>query len=299
MPDGSKYWLTKNFFAGGCGGMCMVIAGHPLDTLKVRMQTMPIAGLGKRPLYKNSLDCFRKTLSKEGWRGFYKGMSTPLLYITPLAASSFSTYTFGKKIQTWNDPTIELTSLGHFNAGVLSGICNPLLVVPIDRVKCILQIQTSSGTTRQYSSPMDVVRKVIQQSGLRGMYKGICITLVRDIPGGGLYFAVYDWTKRKLISGDQTKLSPLATAIAGGAAGVAHWSYAIVPDTIKSRLQTASPGTYPRGARDVLRHALREEGIRVLYRGIGLVVVRAFPANASCFLGYEVGLNFLNRIFPG
>eukprot|EP00118_Oscarella_pearsei_P012053 m.85646 g.85646 ORF g.85646 m.85646 type:complete len:51 (+) comp36453_c0_seq14:748-900(+) len=44
-----------------------------------------------------------------GWRGFYKGMSTPLLYITPLAASSFSTYTFGKKIQTWNDPTIELT----------------------------------------------------------------------------------------------------------------------------------------------------------------------------------------------
>lgn len=26
----------KNFLAGGFGGMCLVSAGHPLDTIKVR-----------------------------------------------------------------------------------------------------------------------------------------------------------------------------------------------------------------------------------------------------------------------
>lgn len=28
---------VKNFFAGGFGGVCCVVSGHPLDTIKVRL----------------------------------------------------------------------------------------------------------------------------------------------------------------------------------------------------------------------------------------------------------------------
>ena len=28
--------LTKTFIAGGVGGACVVLVGHPLDTIKVR-----------------------------------------------------------------------------------------------------------------------------------------------------------------------------------------------------------------------------------------------------------------------
>lgn len=28
----------KNFLAGGVGGICLVVAGHPLDTIKVCFQ---------------------------------------------------------------------------------------------------------------------------------------------------------------------------------------------------------------------------------------------------------------------
>ena len=34
----------KNFIAGGFGGICLVLSGHPFDTIKVRMQNMPIPG---------------------------------------------------------------------------------------------------------------------------------------------------------------------------------------------------------------------------------------------------------------
>lgn len=34
MSD-NKVSPVKNFFAGGFGGMCLVAAGHPLDTIKV------------------------------------------------------------------------------------------------------------------------------------------------------------------------------------------------------------------------------------------------------------------------
>ena len=32
----------KSFLCGGVGGMCLVLVGHPLDTIKVRIQTMQV-----------------------------------------------------------------------------------------------------------------------------------------------------------------------------------------------------------------------------------------------------------------
>jgi hypothetical protein len=32
----------------------------------------------------------------------------------------------------------------------------------------------------------------------------------------------------------------------------------------------------------------RERGPRALYKGLGVAILRAFPANAALFLGYEI-----------
>lgn len=55
---------------------------------------------------------------------------------------------------------------------------------------------------------------------------------------------------------------------------------------------------YPRGVRDVFKKLIAEEGITALYKGITPVMLRAFPANAACFIGLEVGLKFLNYAAP-
>ena len=59
---------------------------------------------------------------------------------------------------------------------------------------------------------------------------------------------------------------------------------------------SAPEGTYS-GVRDVLTKLLREDGAMALYRGAGPVMLRAFPANACCFLGYEVAMSILNMIY--
>nr|XP_029509249.1 mitochondrial carnitine/acylcarnitine carrier protein-like isoform X2 [Oncorhynchus nerka] len=56
--------LLKNFVAGGAGGACLLFVGHPLDTIKVRLQTQPRVP-SQDVLYKGAYDCFRKTVSKE------------------------------------------------------------------------------------------------------------------------------------------------------------------------------------------------------------------------------------------
>lgn len=72
--------------------------------------------------------------------------------------------------------------------------------------------------------------------------------LVADVPASSVYLATYEYLK-KLFAGDNTtkNLSPLSTLMAGGLAGVANWSLCIPPDVLKSRLQTAPEGKYPKG----------------------------------------------------
>ena len=64
-------------------------------------------------------------------------------------------------------------------------------------------------------------------------------------------------------------------------------------------MPAAPEGSYPRGIRDVFVELMRKEGPSALFRGLTPVMLRAFPANAACFLGYEVALKGLNAVMPG
>lgn len=52
----------------------------------------------------------------------------------------------------------------------------------------------------------------------------------------------------------------LGTIFAGGSAGIANWTVGMPADVLKSRLQTAPPGSYPNGIRDVFAELMRKEG---------------------------------------
>lgn len=56
---------VKNFIAGGFGGICLVFIGHPPDTIKVRLQTIPIPKQGQQPIYQGTVDCLNKTIRNE------------------------------------------------------------------------------------------------------------------------------------------------------------------------------------------------------------------------------------------
>ncbi|XP_003341753.1 mitochondrial carnitine/acylcarnitine carrier protein isoform X1 [Monodelphis domestica] len=288
----------KNFLAGGFGGMCLVFVGHPLDTVKVRLQTQPKGQQGQPSLYSGTFDCFRKTLVKEGIQGLYRGMAAPIIGVTPMFAVCFFGFGLGKKLQQKN-PDDVLTYPQLFAAGMLSGVFTTGIMTPGERIKCLLQIQASSGETK-YTGALDCAKKVYQESGIRGIYKGTMLTLLRDVPASGMYFMTYEWLKNILTPEGKSvnELSVPQILFAGGAAGIFNWVVAIPPDVLKSRFQTAPPGKYPNGFQDVLRELIREEGITSLYKGFTAVMIRAFPANAACFLGFEVALKFLNWIAP-
>ncbi|KAI9292845.1 mitochondrial carrier [Neoconidiobolus thromboides FSU 785] len=284
----------KSFISGGFGGMCLVIAGHPLDLIKVRLQTSN--------QYTGLVDCFKQTVAKDGFRGLYRGMFTPLVGVTPIFATCFWGYDLGQKIVRSvlkMDPSDKLTMSQICFAGGFSAIPATLLMTPIERVKCVLQIQGSSAeVTTKYKGPVDAVRGLLAQGGIKSLYKGTFATLLRDVPGSVAYFGAYEGFKALFTPASATpdQLSPLAVFVAGGLAGMANWAVAIPPDVIKSRLQTAPEGTY-KGVADVFVKLVKHEGPGALFKGLGPAMLRAFPANAACFLGVEVSLNFMNKLF--
>ncbi|KAB5545972.1 hypothetical protein PHYPO_G00066790 [Pangasianodon hypophthalmus] len=288
---------VKNFVAGGVGGACLLLAGHPLDTIKVRLQTQPKASCSQYVLYTGTLDCFRKTLSREGALGLYKGMGAPLAGVAPMMAISFFGFGLGKQLLQ-SDPSVPITSTQTFLAGMLAGVLTTVIVAPGERIKCLLQVQSISGQLK-YTGPMDCAVKLYKQQGIRSVYKGTVFTLIRDVPSSGLYFLTYEHLKNVLTPEGESvdRLSTPRILLAGGTAGIVNWAVALPPDVLKSNFQTAADGRYS-GLVDVLRTLLRDEGAGALYKGLSAVMLRAFPANAACFLGFEVALKCLNWLAP-
>jgi solute carrier family 25 (mitochondrial carnitine/acylcarnitine transporter), member 20/29 len=284
-----------SFLSGGVGGVCTVLVGHPLDLIKVRMQT----GMSS----SGSVFAMLRTIFRtEGMRGLYRGVSAPLVATSPMYAISFWGYDMGKRIVQWweveirKNPPISDFTIGQICvAGGLSAFPATILMTPTERIKCLLQIQQASTGPPKYTGMLDCASQVLKQGGIRSLFKGFLATLLRDGPGSVAWFGVYELSKREFLrlqGAESGTLSPLAVLTAGGLGGVACWSVAIPPDVIKSRWQTAPEGQY-RGLYHVYQDLTVREGHGALFRGMRPAMIRAFPANAACFFGMEVSREFL------
>jgi len=292
MSEKQRASEFKNTFAGGFGGMCTVVVGHPFDTIKVRLQTQS----STNPIYSGAADCVKQTVAKEGPRALYKGMFAPLMASSPIFALSFVGFGLGKKLQQ-SHPDEAVGPLKLAAAGCLSGLMTTIIMAPAERAKCLLQVQAANSGPAKYKGLTDVVLSLYREGGLRSIFRGSAATAARDVPASAAYFASYELIQRGLQGPDRTQLSIWSTLFAGGMAGICNWLVAIPMDVVKSRLQAAPEGTYT-GAIDVLKQLLKNEGPVALYKGCVPILLRSFPANAACFMGYEVAMFGLNTVAP-
>jgi len=280
----------KGFIAGGAGGVSSVVIGYPLDTAKVRLQT------AVKGAYNGVFDVLYQSVRIDGIRGIYRGISAPLVSITPICAVYFWGFEMGKDLAEMagmTNPDGCISTAGLMFAGGFSAIPGTCLMTPGDRVKVLLQAADS-----KFKHPWAVCCHLWKSGGITAFYKGTSLTLLRDVPGSVIYYGGYELLKSKaaMIEGnDCSKLSTTSILICGGTAGCLGWMYGVAPDTIKSRIQSAAPGQYPGGAVEVVREIFTKEGVLGIYRGLGAALMRAFPANAACFWGYEKAMGLLNQ----
>lgn len=181
-----------------------------------------------------------------------------------------------------------------FIAGALGGLANCVVCSPLELVKTRLQIQDATSKEQQlYKGNIDCVRQTWRLEGVRGVFKGMYATILRDMPSYGVYFVGYEFFK------GEWGESPFALLMAGGSAGVFCWILSYPFDVVKSRIQAQPVAPTPghdmyKGVIDCARKSVRQEGYSVLFRGLNSAIVRAFPVNAVTFFTYEMILKVLN-----
>lgn len=151
--------------------------------------------------YKGPLQCFTQTLRREGVRGLYKGLSSPMAGDSLTNCIVFGVYGLTRRAQLESHqteehfPTLSLTQIGL--AGGAAGFVGGFILSPVELIKIKLQVQTGvAGEVRLYSGPIDCVNKIYRTEGPKGLTRGLVATWCRDIPGFGAYFVVYEGLRR-------------------------------------------------------------------------------------------------------
>jgi len=142
------------------------------------------------------------------------------------------------------------------------------------------------------------LQSVIQRHGFSALFKGGSEVYSREMLGNIVYFSTYELMKSTLsnhIRGDQARThhqsqepSVFQIALSGASAGVTYWALIYPIDTLKATIQAQSIRS-PRF--QTAMSAVQGIGLMNLYRGYLSTVVRAAPANAILFLGYESALS--------
>ncbi|XP_067335648.1 mitochondrial basic amino acids transporter isoform X3 [Channa argus] len=84
------YMIPKLLFAGGMSGIASWLSTYPVDVIKSRLQADGVGGINQ---YNGIMDCVRKSVRKEGWRVFTRGLTSTLLRAFPVNATTFATVT--------------------------------------------------------------------------------------------------------------------------------------------------------------------------------------------------------------
>jgi len=303
--------VAKDLTAGTFAGVAQLLVGHPFDTIKVKLQSQPAPLPGQPPKYAGAMDAVKQTLAAEGPKGLYKGMGAPLATVAVFNAVLFTAR--GQMEALLRDaPGAHLTVGQQMIAGAGAGVACSMVACPTELVKCRLQAQSALATTVeapilagvgaaggtsavkaavQYSGPFDVARHVLKsEGGVVGLYKGLTPTLMREVPGNAAMFGAYEATKQYLAGGqDTSKLGRGSQLFAGGVAGAMFWVSVYPTDVIKSVIQVDDHRN-PKynGTMDAFKKVFAAEGVKGLYRGFGPAMARSVPANAACFLAYEL-----------
>jgi len=283
----TKVNARNDLIAGAIAGSASIIVGHPLDTLKVQLQT---TSCNNTYLSNGNNLSFGNMYKKNTLSSLFRGITAPLASIALVNSLKF--YSFGVSTQLWNEMKVFNNNrsddklLQSFVSGSFSGFVKCFIICPMELVKCRIQYQSTP-----VSGPLPIITSIYKSHGIRGLYHGWWASIYREVPGCGIYFCTYDYLKEKIKAINNTSNDWVISSFAGGVSGCVTWAAVYPIDVIKTRFQTKE--LPQNGVWHVGKQLIHKHGWRSLYRGLNITLIRAFPVNAIIFPTYEYVLTYL------
>lgn len=216
-----------------------------------------------------------------------------------------------------------LTVFKEMLAGCGAGMCQVIVTTPMEMLKIQLQdagrlavqqqkpvmmtptklVATNAVLSRSYNSGMvisapravsatQIAKELLQTQGIRGLYKGLGATLMRDVPFSIVYFPLFANLNR-LGKPSPEASSPFYWAFLSGCAAGSTAAVAVNPcDVVKTRLQSLNKGateeTYS-GVVDCVSKIMQKEGPSAFLKGASCRALVIAPLFGIAQVMYFVG----------
>lgn len=179
-PTGPPF--TSALAAGALSGLTVDLLFFPIDTIKTRLQSA------------------QGFWAAGGFSGVYRGLASTAVGSAPGAAVFFTTYESMKPaLVRWmpgvfgSEGTLGPAGV-HMASASIAEVAACLIRVPTEVIKSRQQTMTyGKGTTT-----FQAFKKVFQEAGVRGYYRGFGSTVGREIPFTCIQFPLYERLKLEM-----------------------------------------------------------------------------------------------------
>ncbi|XP_069416798.1 mitochondrial glycine transporter isoform X3 [Ovis canadensis] len=170
-----------------------------------------------------------------------------------------------------------------FLCGSISGTCSTVLFQPLDLLKTRLQTLQPSAHGSRRVGMLALLLTVVRTESLLGLWKGMSPSIVRCVPGVGIYFGTLYSLKQYFLRGHPP--TALESVILGaGSRSVA--GVCMSPITvIKTRYESGRYGYQSIYA--ALRSICHSEGFRGLFSGLTATLLRDAPFSGIYLMFYS------------
>lgn len=271
---------------GAVAGAVSIGVGHPLDTIKTRMQAnMHGAGVGqfhRRSAVQSALTIVRA----EGIISLYRGVTIPLFTMTTKRAVQFSLWEHMRGLMLGPAATAKTLSRGpdgtsgnlstvekmwkNFVAGAFTGLSGSLVGCPAHVIKVRTQITTRDSV----QNILVCTRQIWHENGIRGFYRGLPVHAAKDFTFAGFYLGLYGVLREALTT--DGVVSSRGAFVSGALASSVTWTILLPLDTVKTMLQAKQPW----------QSVLQLRFVH-LWRGLSPALLKAGPVSGLSSVAYE------------
>ena len=277
------------FWFGGSASSMAACVTHPLDLVKVRLQT-------RTPSLPSTMSgTFLHILKTAGPSGLYSGLSASLLRQLTYSTTRFGIYEDLKTRLAPRDGKkhsmamlIALSSASGFVGGFAGN--------PADVLNVRMQHDASlpAAQRRNYRNALEGLVRMAREEGVASWFRGVVPNAARAAAMTSSQLASYDVFKRTLVAYCGMADGVTTHFPASLAAGVVAATVTSPVDVVKTRVMSAKGGDV--GLVEVLRGLYRAEGMRWMFKGWVPSFLRLGPQTICTFLFLESHRDIYRKI---
>jgi len=284
MADNTEKPRLAKWYFGGLGSAGAACCTHPLDLLKVHLQTQQDGKIG---IVRQTMHIIRG----QGVLALYSGLSASLLRQLTYSTTRFAIYNVAKQTVAPNGEKIPFLQSLLMAAG--AGACGGFVGTPGDMVNVRMQndVKLPPEQRRNYRHAVDGLIRVSKEEGVRKLFNGADWATGRAVLMTIGQLCFYDQVKSLLLGTPYFSDNLVTHFTASLCAGAIATTMTQPLDVCKTRAMNAKPGEF-KGALDLIRFTGRN-GPMAFYKGYIPAFVRLGPQTILTFVFFEqLRMNF-------